>query len=135
GRDHDESSINHATQTSRQSGSTMKPLSTYGPGLDQGLIAPDTVLLDEIFTIPNQYNPAESYSPRNYDVDEEYGLVSAKHALSNSYNLSTLRLWSQVRENNPQQYFEDMGIPLSDNSYSDENTLNPSLPLGTNNMS
>ena len=31
----------------------MKPLITYGPALDRGLIAPDTVLLDEIFTIPN----------------------------------------------------------------------------------
>lgn len=135
GRNHDESSVNHATQTTRQSGSTMKPLITYGPALDQGLIAPDTVLLDEIFTIENPYNPANSYSPRNYDVDEEFGLVSAKHALSNSYNLSTLRLWSDVREHNPQQYFDDMGMPLDSGSYADEDTLNPSLPLGTNNMS
>lgn len=133
GRDHERSSINHATQTSRQAGSTMKPLITYGPALDKGLIAPDTVLLDEIFTIPNPFG--EDYSPRNYDVDEEFGLVSAKHALSNSYNLSTLRLWADVRQHNPQEYFEKMGIPLGSNNYSDEDTLVPSLPLGSNNMS
>ncbi|MFC3418424.1 transglycosylase domain-containing protein [Salinicoccus hispanicus] len=130
GRDHDRSSINHATQTSRQAGSTMKPLITYGPAIDKGIIAPDTVLLDEIFTIPEI-----DYSPRNYDVDEEFGLVSAKHALSNSYNLSTLRLWADVRKENPQEYFEKMGIPLGENAYSDENTLVPSTPLGSHTMS
>lgn len=107
----------------------MKPLITYGPAIDKGLITPDTVLLDEIFTIPNPFG--EDYSPRNYDVDEEFGLVSAKHALSNSYNLSTLRLWADVRQHNPQEYFEKMGIPLSSNNYADENTLVPSLPLGS----
>lgn len=133
GRDHERSSINHATQTSRQAGSTMKPLITYGPAIDKGLITPDTVLLDEIFTIPNPFG--DDYSPRNYDVDEEFGLVSAKHALSNSYNLSTLRLWADVRQHNPQEYFEKMGMPLSSNNYADENTLVPSLPLGSNDMS
>ncbi|WP_411842035.1 transglycosylase domain-containing protein [Salinicoccus sp. HZC-1] len=123
GRNHEESSVNHATQTTRSAGSTMKPLITYGPALDKGIIAPDTVLLDKFFTIPDI-----DYSPRNYDVDEEFGLVSAKHALSNSYNLSTLRLWSDVREHNPQEYFDKMGIPL-------EGPLVPSLPLGVNDMS
>lgn len=130
GRNHENSSINHATQTTRSAGSTMKPLITYGPALDKGLIAPDTVLLDKFFTIPGT-----DYSPRNYDVDEEFGLVSAKHALSNSYNLSTLRLWADVREHNPQEYFEKMGIPLPGHLYSNQDTLIPSLPLGVNDMS
>lgn len=130
GRNHETSSINHATQTTRSAGSTMKPLINYGPALDKGIIAPDTVLLDESFTIPGT-----DYSPRNYDVDEEFGLVSAKHALSNSYNLSTLRLWADVREHNPQEYFEKMGMPLSSHLYADQNTLIPSLPLGVNDMS
>ncbi|MCG1009367.1 penicillin-binding protein [Salinicoccus sp. ID82-1] len=130
GRDHDRSSINHATQTSRQAGSTMKPLITYGPAIDKGIIAPDTVLLDEIFTIPEI-----DYSPRNYDVDEEFGLVSARHALSNSYNLSTLRLWADVRQENPQEYFQKMNIPIGETFYSDQDTLIPSMPLGSNALS
>src|SRR5690625_2688137 len=130
GRNHENSSVNHATQTSRMAGSTMKPLITYGPALDKGIIAPDTVLLDEFFTIPSI-----NYRPRNYDVDEEFGLVSAKHALSNSYSLSTLRLWADVREHNPQEYFDKMSMPLADTLYANENTLIPSLPLGVNSMS
>lgn len=119
GRNYDESEINHATQTNRQAGSTMKPLSTFAPAIDQGLIAPDTVLLDEEFN-------DNGYQPQNYST-EEYGLVSAKHALSNSYNLSTLRLWSEVRNHNPGQYIEKMqlGVPEEQLSYL-------SFPLGSN---
>src|SRR5699024_6996384 len=124
GRNYEESEINHATQTSRQAGSTMKPLSTYAPAIDQGLIVPDTVLLDEEFTIESL-----NYSPQNYST-EEYGLVSAKHALSNSYNLSTLRLWSQVQDHNPGQYLDNLGMNVSDDLL-----VTPSLPLGTNTVS
>lgn len=124
GRNYEESEINHATQTSRQAGSTMKPLSTFAPAIDQGLIVPDTVLLDEEFTIESL-----NYSPQNYST-EEYGLVSAKHALSNSYNLSTLRLWSQVQDHNPGQYLDNLGMNVSD-----ELLGTPSLPLGTNTVS
>ena len=127
GRDHEDSSVNHATQTDRQIGSTMKPLITFGPAVDKGIIAPDTVLLDEKFS----YN---GYEPANYDYEEEFGLVSAKHALSNSYNLSTLRLWSDVREENPQEYFERMNLPLPDTLFDLEGRGFASLPLGTNNL-
>ncbi|SOC39269.1 transglycosylase domain-containing protein [Salinicoccus kekensis] len=123
GRDHDESSINHATQTSRNVGSTMKPLITFGPALDKGIVAPDTVLLDEKFEIPEL-----NWAPANYDYEEEFGLISTKHALSNSYNLSTLRLWADVREENPREYFERMNLPLQED-------MNPSLPLGPNDLS
>ncbi|CAM4144913.1 transglycosylase domain-containing protein [Jeotgalicoccus halotolerans] len=122
GRDYEESEINHATQTERQAGSTMKPLSTYAPAIDQGLIVPDTVLLDKEFNF-------NGYEPKNYST-EEYGLVSAKHALSNSYNLSTLRLWSEVQNHNPGQYLEQMNLNVSDELLS-----TTSLPLGTNNIS
>ncbi len=127
GRDHDESSVNHATQTDRSVGSTMKPLITFGPAIDRGIVAPDTVLLDEKFSY-------QGYEPANYDFEEEFGLVSTKHALSNSYNLSTLRLWADVREENPQEYFERMNLPLADTLFDYEGRGFPSLPLGTNNL-
>ncbi len=132
GRDYENSEVNHATQTSRMAGSTMKPLAVYGPGIDRGLIVPDTVILDKKFAI---YNPVSgtSYSPENYD-QKEFGLISVKHALTNSYNLSTLRLWSDVRLENPKEYLDNMDIPLS-NSLFDENDIGiPSLPLGVNNL-
>ena len=132
GRNYENSEVNHATQTSRMAGSTMKPLAVYGPGIDRGLIVPDTVVLDKKFSI---YNPVSgtSYSPENYD-QKEFGLISVKHALTNSYNLSTLRLWSDVRLENPKEYLDNMEIPLS-NSLFDENDIGiPSLTLGVNNL-
>src|SRR5699024_8946797 len=132
GRNYENSEVNHATQTSRMAGSTMKPLAVYGPGIDRGLIVPDTVVLDKKFSI---YNPVSgtSYSPENYD-QKEFGLISVKHALTNSYNLSTLRLWSDVRLENPKEYLDNMEIPLS-NSLFDQNDIGiPSLPLGVNNL-
>lgn len=38
--------LNRATQTKRSPGSSIKPLSTYGPALDQGLITPYSVVTD-----------------------------------------------------------------------------------------
>src|SRR5699024_9340097 len=99
GSDYKISQNKHETQRSRMSRSTMKPLAVYGPGIDKGLIAPDTVILDKEFSI---YNPQSgtSYSPQNYDR-KDFGLLSVKNALANSYNLSTLRLWAEVRKHNP----------------------------------
>lgn len=133
GRDYEVSSLNHSTQSSRSVGSTMKPLITYAPAVDQGLIAPDTVLLDERFSYSTP-GGGETWEPRNYDYDEEFGLVSTEQALSNSYNLSTLRLWSQVRQNNPQEYFERMNLPIADSLFDADGVGIPSLPLGVNNL-
>ena len=132
GRDFKSSENNHATQTSRMSGSTMKPLAVYGPGVDKGLIAPDTVILDKSFSI---YNPeaGTSYSPQNYD-QKDFGLLSVKNALANSYNLSTLRLWAEVRKYNPREYLEKMGLNMPDSLFDANNIGIPSLPLGVNNM-
>ncbi|CAM3354390.1 transglycosylase domain-containing protein [Nosocomiicoccus ampullae] len=132
GRDFKSSENNHATQTSRMSGSTMKPLAVYGPGIDKGLIAPDTVILDKQFSI---YNPQSgtSYSPQNYDR-KDFGLLSVKNALANSYNLSTLRLWAEVRKHNPREYLDNLGLNMPDSLFDQDGIGIPSLPLGVNNM-
>src|SRR5699024_7634814 len=67
--------------------------------------------------------------PKNYST-KEYGLLLAKHAHSKSYNLSTLRLWSEVQNHNPGQYLEQMNLNVSDELLS-----TTSLPLGTNDVS
>lgn len=132
GRNYKQSEINHATQTSRMAGSTMKPLAVYGPGLDRGIIVPDTVILDKKFSI---YNPVSgtSYSPENYDR-KEFGLLSVKAALTNSYNLSTLRLWADVRKHNPKEYMDKMHLPMTNSLFDDNGIGIPSLPLGVNNL-
>ncbi|UTI84789.1 penicillin-binding transpeptidase domain-containing protein [Mammaliicoccus sciuri] len=87
GRDYEKSQINHATSAKRSPGSTMKPLLTYAPAFENGLITPNTALLDKKFDF-------QGYSPDNYDR-REFGPVTADYALRNSLNLSTLRLYSK----------------------------------------
>ena len=67
----------------RQPGSTLKPF-LYASALDDGIITPDTVLLD----IPTVYG---SFSPSNFS-GEFSGLVKAEFALSNSLNIPFVRL-------------------------------------------
>ena len=132
GRDFERSAINHATMTKRQAGSIMKPLAAYAPAIDKGLIVPDTVLLDQKFEITH-----EGWAPTNYDAENEYGLVTAYHALTNSFNLSTLRLWSQVKSERPQDYLTQVGIDIPLNQYADleRTTLVDSFALGSLDMS
>lgn len=102
GRDYEKSQINHATDAKRSPGSTMKPLLTFAPAFEHGLITPDTALLDKEFDF-------NGYSPENYDR-REFGPVTVDYALRNSLNLSTLRLYSNVQEYKPWEYLNKMNM-------------------------
>ncbi len=117
GRNHDKSQNNHATQTKRSPGSTMKPLLTYAPAIEYGMITPETVLLDKKFDV-------NGYSPENY-AREEYNQVTARIALENSFNLSTLRLYSGIQDKKPWDFLDKMHINIPDSE-----KPNLSLPLG-----
>ncbi|KAA1038420.1 penicillin-binding protein [Macrococcus equipercicus] len=117
GRNHEKSQNNHATQTKRSPGSTMKPLLDYAPAVEYGVITPETVLLDKKFDI-------NGYSPENY-AKKEFGEVTARIALENSFNLSTLRLYSGIQNRQPWNFLEKMHIDIPDSE-----KPNLSLPLG-----
>lgn len=53
--------LNRATQTKRQPGSSIKPLSVYAPGIELGKINSATVLKDEPISI-GDWSPVNSYS-------------------------------------------------------------------------
>ncbi|WP_239724642.1 MULTISPECIES: transglycosylase domain-containing protein [unclassified Mammaliicoccus] len=107
GRDYEKSQINHATKAKRSPGSTMKPLLTYAPAFEHGLITPNTALLDKKFDI-------NGYSPDNYDR-REFGPVTVDYALRNSLNLSTLRLYSNVQDYKPWENLNKMGMNVPEN--------------------
>ncbi|MBR5248454.1 MAG: transglycosylase domain-containing protein, partial [Lachnospiraceae bacterium] len=60
--------LNRATQSELQSGSSIKPISIYAPGFEQGTISPATVIKD----LPMEYTGGAW--PRN--DDREYGYTS-----------------------------------------------------------
>jgi 1A family penicillin-binding protein len=85
------SQLNRATQSVRQPGSAIKPLS-YLAALGRGL-QPNTLVQDEAITLPppGGRRHGERWTPRNYDGGER-GTITMRQALENSRNLATVHL-------------------------------------------
>ena len=95
GSDYERNNINHATKIYRSNGSTMKPLLVYAPAIDMGIIGPGSPLADVEATY------AGGYSPKNFNRSKYYGIVSARTALTHSYNVSTVFLYNKILNRNP----------------------------------
>ena len=86
------SPLNRTSQTRRQPGSTVKPL-TYLAALESGL-QPNTLIRDEPVTLPpinGSDRERDYWSPRSYG-GEGWGVVTLRRALENSRNLATAGL-------------------------------------------
>lgn len=86
GDDKHNGQINGA-RAARSPGSALKPF-IYALGFERGLISPQTRLAD----IPVNY---AGYSPENYD-EEYHGVVSAREALIQSYNIPAVNVTAKV---------------------------------------
>lgn len=73
--------LNRATGTKRPPGSSIKPVASYGPAIDLGLITPDTSVQDS----PNMVLKGTDWFPAN-DGNNYYGVVSIYTALQLSLN-------------------------------------------------
>ncbi|MBY0259903.1 transglycosylase domain-containing protein [Methylobacterium sp.] len=83
------SQLNRVTQTVRQPGSTLKPL-TYLAALNAGL-QPNTLVMDSAITLPPIGGIGDSWSPKNYDGGGA-GATTLRRGLKFSKNLVTARL-------------------------------------------
>jgi len=90
------SQLNRVTQSQRQPGSAIKPVS-YLAALARGL-QPNTLVRDEPITLPpiGSYSlsirPEDYWSPRNYGGGGGGGVLSLRRALELSRNLATANL-------------------------------------------
>ncbi len=83
--------LNRATQTLRQPGSTIKPIAVYAPALENGLIEPSTVYEDKSITIGD-------WSPKNY-YNGFKGKVSVKYAVDQSINTVPVQILQKLGVN------------------------------------
>src|SRR5262249_27546594 len=86
------SQLNRVTQSYRQPGSSLKPL-TYLAALQKGL-QPNTLVRDQDITLPpiQASKRREDYwSPKNYDSSSG-GIITIRSSLENSRNLATVTL-------------------------------------------
>ena len=73
--------LNRATGTYRSPGSSIKPIASYGPAVDLGLITPDTLVMDA----QDISLKGTSWFPQN-DGGQNFGLVTIYSALQYSLN-------------------------------------------------
>jgi membrane carboxypeptidase/penicillin-binding protein len=103
------SQLNRVTQSRRQPGSTLKPLS-YLAALEAGL-QPNTLLLNEPITLPpigNDFRARDEHywSPRNYERSSSAGPMTLRRGLEHSVNLVTAHLLDGAIAGTPQDSLE-----------------------------
>lgn len=88
--------LNRATQTVRQSGSSIKPLSVYAPAIDLELITMDSFVADEPINIGG-------WQPKNY-YNAFYGNISVRRAVNVSANIPAVKVLQKVGVNKSFDY-------------------------------
>lgn len=84
--------LNRATQSKRQIGSSIKPLTVYAPAMDLGLINYSTVIDDT----PVEYNEElERYWPKNAN-DKYDGFITVNRAVEASKNTTAIKVLQEL---------------------------------------
>lgn len=126
GRDRNvKNEFNMAFQAERSPGSTIKPLSVYGPAFDLGKLQPGSVIADAQFP----WNVGDNGIPFGNNEGVFYGLTSVREALAHSFNISALESYDKILDDNPaRNYLAKMGIDIGPEGSDYE--FNRSLALG-----
>lgn len=121
-------SFNRATDARRQPGSVFKILAAYAPALDLGLLSPDSIIVDEPFTV-DEYK----YTPRNWN-GTFLGPITIRTAVAQSVNIAAVKTLMNVGIDVSFKYLQNFGFTKlieseqrPDGIYTDKT---PSLSLG-----
>lgn len=87
--------LNRATKTKRQPGSSFKPIAVYGPAIDLGIVTPATVIDDAPVYMMTGKNSNKPY-PRNYDYEGYDGLTTVRNAIKASVNVVAATVWRDL---------------------------------------
>ena len=96
-----------ATDGIRQSGSSIKPLSVYGPALDAGLITAATVINDS--PVSMKLPDGKWWSPNN-DNNRFGGLTTIRKGLQNSTNVVAVKTWQKLGAEASYDFIRNIGI-------------------------
>lgn len=95
-------SLNRATQSVRQTGSSIKPLSILIPAIDKKLITGASIYDD------TERDFAEGYHPTNYNPS--LGKITVRRAVESSQNIPFVEIMEELKPKNSIQYLKKMGI-------------------------
>ena len=105
--------LNRATQSPRQTGSSMKPLSVIGPAMQEGIITPASIYNDSrtTFTLKN----GKKYTPKN--AGSYRGNITVRQAVETSQNIPFVKIMEQLTPEKSREYMQKKPITTITENY------------------
>lgn len=98
--------LNRATQSPRQTGSSIKPLTSLVPGINEGVITAATIYDD------NATQFAGKWEPKDYNAFK--GLITIRSALTTSQNIPFIKVVAELGTEKAMDYLKKMGVSTLD---------------------
>lgn len=98
--------LNRAATLERSIGSTMKPMSVYGPAIEYLDYSTGTLVVDE------EYSYSDGSEINNYDNDYN-GDQTIREALVDSRNIPALKTFQEVGADNAFSFLQKLGITIT----------------------
>ena len=118
--------FSYASDARRQPGSAIKPLATYGPAMDAGIVTPDTTVYDRALMQDENGNPW----PMNDGQYPTGRAMTVKEGMTRSLNTISAQLLKQLT---PQKSYEFMtqqlGFKLVDSRTNEDGTVQSDIDL------
>ncbi len=94
--------LNRATQSQRQTGSSIKPIAVLVPGIDRKKFTASTIYNDEKTTFSGNYAPGNN--------DGYLGEITVRRAVESSQNVPFVEMMEEISPSRSISYLKDMGI-------------------------
>lgn len=94
--------LNRATQSVRQTGSSIKPLSVLIPSIDKKIITGSSIYDDTEKDFENGYHPT--------DYNAQLGNITVRRAVESSQNIPFVEIMQKLQPRNSIRYLRKMGI-------------------------
>lgn len=95
-------SFNRATQSVRQTGSAIKPISVLAPGIDKKIITAASLFDD------SERDFADGYHPTDYNGS--LGEITVRRAVESSQNIPFVEIMEKLKPSTAISYLKNMGI-------------------------
>jgi len=112
--------LNRATQSPRQTGSSIKPIADVLPALQEGILTASTRYLDEKTKFDNG-----KFEPKN-DHNSYLGNISIRTAIAKSHNIPFVKIMAELTNEVSRKYLKKMGIT----TLNDEKDVGLALAIG-----
>ena len=105
--------LNRATQSPRQTGSSIKPIADLLPAIEQGIVTPSTLYNDNYTEFTGAYTSGK-YTPKNQGRFR--GIMTLREAVTRSQNIPFVKVMVEVTPPVSRDYMRKMGISTLDDT-------------------